>query len=190
MATESAFTGRSTVKGLDHYRSEFEGDFGGNQVKGVTVLAGDKGWRKFGDQNMAMDADGVANEKRSIYLQVIPTTIVPLKAKGFKVETAGEDKVGDKAAVVLKVTAPDGKDFKISFDKDSGLPLKLVAVVAGFMGDEFTQETTMADYKDFDGIKKATKVESKRDGERFVEVEILEFKALDKVESETFAEPK
>ncbi len=40
---ESEFTGKSTAKGLDHYRSEFEGDFGGNQVKGVTVLAGDKG---------------------------------------------------------------------------------------------------------------------------------------------------
>jgi hypothetical protein len=187
---ESEFTGQSTIKGLDHYRSEFEGDFGGNQVKGVTVLAGDKGWRKFGDQNMEMDADAVANEKRSIYLQVIPATIVPLKAKGFKLETAGEEKVADKPALILKVTAPDGKDFKLSFDKQSGLPVKLVAVVAGFMGDEFTQETTMADYKDFDGIKKATKVESKRDGERFVEVEILEFKTLEKVEASTFAEPK
>ena len=38
--------------------------------------------------------------------------------------------------------------------------MKIVAVVAGFKGDEFTQETTLADYKDFDGIKKATKVEN------------------------------
>jgi hypothetical protein len=187
---ESEFTGQSTVKGFDHYRSEFEGDFGGNPVKGVTVLAGDKGWRKFGDQNMEMDADAVANEKRTIYLQVIPATIVPLKGKGFKVETAGEEKVADKPALILKVTAPDGKDFKISFDKESGLPAKVVAVVAGFMGDEFTQETTMTNYKVFDGIKKATKVESKRDGERFVEVEVLEFRALDKVDAAAFAEPK
>ena len=119
---DSDFTGRSTVQGLDHYRSEFEGDFGGNQVKGVMVFAGDKGWRKFGDQNTGKDADGVANQKRSIYLPVIPTTILPLKDKGFKVETTGEDKVGDKARVALKVTPPDGKDFKISFDKESGLP--------------------------------------------------------------------
>ncbi len=137
-----------------------------------------------------MDADAVANEKRTIYLQVIPTTIVPLKGKGFKVEAAGEEKVADKPAVVLKVTAPEGKDFKISFDKQSGLPVKLVAKVTGFMGDEFTQETTMTDYKDFDGLKKATKVEAKRDGERFVEVEVLEYKVLDKVDADTFAEPK
>ena len=39
----SQFTSHSTLQGLDHYRSEFEGEFGGNPFKGVTVLNGDKG---------------------------------------------------------------------------------------------------------------------------------------------------
>src|SRR5262245_11894913 len=43
------YSTRVTVKGVDHSRSEFEGEFNGNPVKGVTVLAGDKGWRKFGE---------------------------------------------------------------------------------------------------------------------------------------------
>ena len=61
--------------------------------------------------------------------------------------------------------------------------------MAGFQGEDFTQESTFADYKDFGGIKKATKLESKRDGERFLEAEITEFKVLEKAEPETFAEP-
>ena len=137
-----------------------------------------------------MDDDGIANEKRMIYLTVIPGTLVPLKVKDFKIEPAAEEKVGDKPAVGIKVTAPDGKDFKLYFDKESGLPVKLVAKVIGFQGDEFTMETTYASYKDFDGIKKATKVESKRDGEKFIAQEISEFKVLDKAPDETFAEPK
>ena len=52
------------MQGLDHYRSEFEGEFNGNPIKGVTVLNGDKGWRKFGENAMEMDEDAVANEKR------------------------------------------------------------------------------------------------------------------------------
>jgi hypothetical protein len=187
---ENEIATQTTVQGLDHYRGEFEGDFGGNTVKGVTVLNGDKGWRKFGDNFMEMDADAVANTKRTLYLQVLPATLVRLKGKGFKVESAGEEKVGDKPAAVLKVTAPDGKDFKLYFDKESGLPVKQVATVAGFNGEEFTQETTYGNYKDFDGIKKATKIESKRDGSRFIETEITEFKVLDKVDPETFSEPK
>ena len=59
---------------------------------------------------------------------------------------------------MLKVTGPDGKDFTLCLDKESGLPVKLVAKVLSFQGEEYTSETTYADYKDFGGIKKATKV--------------------------------
>lgn len=180
------FSGERTFQGLDHYRSEFEG----NQFKGVVVLDGDKGWRKFGDNKREMDAAGVANEKRSVYLAVVPITIVPLKTNGFKVESAGEEKVADKPAVVLKVTGPDGKDFTLAFDKDSGLPVRLVAKVTGFGGQEFTQETSFGDYKEFGGLKRPTKVESKRDGQTFMTTAFSDFKVLDKVDPKTFAEPE
>jgi hypothetical protein len=180
----------TTVQGIDKHRAEFEGTFNGDEVKGVTVIAGDKGWRKFGDDVTALDGDDLASEKRRAYIQAAPATILPLKGKGFKVESAPEEKVGDKPAAVLKVTAPDGKDFKLFFDKESGLPVKLVATVRGFQGEDFTQETTFADYKDFGGIKKATKVDSKRDGMKFVTLEVADYKVLDAVEPGTFDEPK
>jgi len=186
---ESSFTSKSTMVGLDRFRGEFEGEFGGNMVKGVTVLDHDKGWRKFGDMSMDLDEGGLANEKRTIYLQVVAITLLPLKGKDFQVEAAGEEKVGDAEAVGVKVTPPDGKEFKLYFDKTTGLPLKLVAKVVGFMGDEFTQETTYDDYKDFAGIKKATKIVSKRDGEQFLEAEISDFELLEKVDDEWFVEP-
>jgi hypothetical protein len=181
---------QATAQGLDHFRSEFQGEFGGNTIKGVSVVNGDKAWRKFGDNSMEMDANALANEKRTLYLQLTPILILPLKGKGFKVETAGEEKVGDKAAVALKVTGPDGKDFKLFFDKESGLPVRLTATVAGFNGEEYVQETTFSDYKEFAGIKKATKVESKRDGQKFISQEITEFKALDKPDPKLFEEPQ
>jgi hypothetical protein len=187
---DNEFTAHTTVQGLDHFRQEFEGEFGGNKIKGITVLAGDKGWRKFGDMSMELDKDALANEKRNVYLTVAPMAVLPLKSQGFKVEPAGEDKVGDKPAVVVKVTGPDGKDFKLAFDKESGLPVRVTAKVVGFMGDEATQETTVSDYKDFQGIKRATKIEVKRDGEKFLEQEITEFKVLDSVDPKTFEEPK
>src|SRR5437870_1276623 len=48
MGSDNAFTGKVTVQGLDHFRSEVDGEFGGNKIMIATVLAGDKGWRKFG----------------------------------------------------------------------------------------------------------------------------------------------
>ena len=183
---ESDTTTEMIFKGIDHYRREF----GNDQFHGVVVLAGDKGWRKFGDNSSTIEGDAVANEKRTIYLWVIPVTLVPLKNNGFKFEAAGEEKVGDKPAVILKVTGPDGKDFTLSFDKESGLPVKQVAKVVGFQGQEYTLESTFSDYKDFGGIKKATKLQMKRDGEKFQDLEVTEFKVLDKVDPDAFTEPK
>jgi outer membrane lipoprotein-sorting protein len=183
---ESDTTTEMIFKGLDHYRREF----GNDQFHGVVVLDGNRGWRKIGDNSSTIEGDAVANEKRTIYLSVIPITLVPLKNNGFKYEAAGEEKVGDKPAVILKVTGPDGKDFTLSFDKGSGLPVKQVAKVVGFQGQEYTQESTFGDYKDFSGIKKATKIQIKRDGEKFQDLEVTEFKVLDKVDPDAFAEPK
>jgi hypothetical protein len=183
---ENDFDGQLTVEGLDHLKRELSND----QFHVVTVLGGSKGWRKFGDNSSELDDDGVSNEKRYLYLQVVPVTLVPLKGKGFKVEKADDEKVGDKPAAVLKITAPDNKTFTLFFDKESGLPVKQVAQVIGFQGQEHEQVTTYAAYKDFGGIKKATKVEVKRDGEMFQNAEVTEFKVLDKVDPDTFMEPK
>ena len=183
---DNAFKGDVTVQGLDHCRQEFEGDLG----KFVMVLAGDKGWMAFGDNTTALDKDPLAGAKRDIYLQMIPVTLLPLKDKDFKIEAAGEEKVDGKPAVGLKVTAPDKKDFTIHFDKESGLPVKLAAKITDFGGAEVAQETTYSDYKEFDGIKKATKVVIQRDGKKFLEQQISDFKVLDKVDPKTFAEPK
>jgi hypothetical protein len=187
---DSKFTMQTTVQGLDQFRQDFEGDFMGTTIKGVTVLNGAKGWRKFADMVMELDADGVANEKRSVYLSATASSILPLKGKGFKVESAPEEKVAGKPTAVLKITPADGKVFTMYFDKDSGLPVKQVAKVVGFDGAEFTQETRLSNYKDFDGIKKATQVENLRDGEKFLSLTVTEFKVLDKADPKLFAEPK
>jgi hypothetical protein len=187
---ESDVSIQATTQDLDHVRQEFESELGGMKVQILTVLAGDKGWGKFGDRKIDLNKDRLANQKRDLYLQVVPVTLVQLKGKDFKVAAAGEEKIDGKPAVGLKVTAPDDKDFTLFFDKESGLPVKLVAKVMTFQGKEAKQETTFSNYKEFDGIKKATKIETKRDGEKFSELEITEFKVLDKVDPKTFDEPK
>jgi hypothetical protein len=187
---DNEFKSQTTVQGMSHSRQEFEGEFGGNQIKGVTILAGDKGWRKLGDDASPLENEALANQKRVAYLQVVPAMVLPLTEQGFKIDAVADAKVGDKPAVEIKVTGPDGKDFQIYFDKESGLPVKLVAKVLGFQNDEFTQETTFADYKDFDGIKRATKVEMKRDGQKFLDQQLSDFKVLDKVDPKAFEEPK
>ena len=185
---ETEGTSTATMQGMDHFRQEAEGEFNGNKFRFVTVLDGDKGAGKFGDNRSEMDKAGVTSQKRIVYLTLIPITILPLKGKEFTLETIAEEKIGDKPAVGIKVTGPDKKDFKLYFDKESGLPVRTTAKIAGFQGEEVTQETTYSDYKEMAGIKKATKVVAKRNGEKFQEQQVTEFKLLDKVEPKTFTD--
>ena len=71
----------------------------------------------------SVQSKGRAFGKVNGYLQVVPITLIPLKDKAFKVESAGEEKVGEKPAAALKVTGPDGKDFTLLFDKDELIAL-------------------------------------------------------------------
>ena len=122
-------------------------------------------------------------------LLIGPALLVPLKSAKFKAEVAGDENVAGKPATALKFKGPEGKEFELWFDKENGLPVKLLADVVGPMGQEYTQETTYAAYKDFDGVKKATKVIVKRDGEEFQKYEVVEFKVLNSVPRDTFTEP-
>jgi len=187
--TEHDFTGQIIMQGLDRVRTETEIDFLGQKQKMLSVLNGDKAIEVFGHMPLEPD-DAVASLKRRLYLAIIPVTVAPLMGQRFKIGAAGEEKVGGRPAVVLKVTCPDGKDFTISFDKESGLPVKAVGKVFSLDGQQVTLERTYSDYKDFEGIKVATRIESKIDGKPSRKSELTEFKLLDKVDALTFAIPK
>jgi|HubBroStandDraft_6_1064221.scaffolds.fasta_scaffold09167_6 hypothetical protein len=187
--TESAFTSEATVAGLDRFRQTFEGEFNGEKVKGVTVINGDKGWRKFGEMGMELDKDAMAIAKRSVYLEAVSGNPLLLKEKGFKIQSAPDEQFEGKDVACVKVTGPDGKDFTILFDKTTGLPVKEVAKVIGFGGEEVTQETIFKEYKVFDGFKTATKVEIKHDGQKFLDGVGSDFRRLDNVDAKTFENP-
>jgi hypothetical protein len=185
---ENDVTTEVTYQGTDHVHREISTD----QFQGVVVLNGDKGWRRFGDNGtMELDDAAIEREKRNAYLQVIPVKLVLVKGKDYKLDTAGEEKVDDKPAVGVKITTPDGKDFTLYFDKESGLPVKEVAKVMSFNGEqEHLQVVTFSDYKEDGGIKHATKSKATRDDRPFNEMEVTEFKILDKVAPDAFSEPK
>lgn len=187
---ELAFTFETTAKGRDQYRATYEGESNGEKFSGATVLDGDKGWKKVNDNTEELTGEKLANEKRNAYLDVTPVLLAPLKGKGFKLDSAGDETVDGKPAVAVRVTGPDGKEFTLSFDKESGLPVKLNARVVDYDGTEYTQDTSFEDYRDFDGIKVATRSRIKKNGERYIEVEGVEFKVIDEVPPATFAEPK
>jgi hypothetical protein len=177
---------QATAMGIDRYRETYEGMAGGEKFTGAIVIDGDKGWRKENDQVEKLEGEKLEHAKRNAYLDVVPILLTLLKGKGFQLDSAEED----KTTTGIRAKGPDGREFTIRFDKESGLPARLSGDVVDEDGEEFTEEMTFEDYREFDGIKVATRSSIKKDGERYIEVEEMEFKAIDEVKPDAFAEPK
>ena len=186
---EHEFTSQTIAQGFDRFRSELKVDgVVGRQLRMRSVLNRDKVWLSVG--GMALHPDhALAGMKRSAYLALIPVTVVPLKGPGFKVQAAGEEQVEGEPALVIKVTCPDGSDMAISFNKNSGRPVKAAGKVFALDGRDVVQETTYGAYRNLGGIHVATRLEVKIDGKPYRRQELTEFKILDKVEPSTFSTP-
>lgn len=184
------YTGELTIAGLDRSRSEIVMlDPGGDNHSIISILNGDKAWLTWGDR-AAKATQHAAGLKRNLYFALIPVTLAPLKDPRFKVEVAGDEKVGGRLAVILKVTCPDGEILKVSFDKENGLPVKAVGKAILLddpdMNLDANQEMIFSDYKDFGGVKTAARIDFKSKGFNR-RLEVIEFKVLEKVDPSSFA---
>ena len=75
------------------------------------------------------------------------------------------------------------------FDKETGLLAKFEHRAKDATGKEVSEERIVLEYRDTDGVKTAKKAQINHDGAKFLEVEILEAKILDKLDDSEFEMP-
>lgn len=90
------------------------------------IIGGDEGW---GETEYArgmgqMPADSVKAAKWQCACEMIPVNPALLKNKIFKLEFAGRALIDGKPAETLKITGPTGGSFLLSFDVESGFPVR------------------------------------------------------------------
>jgi hypothetical protein len=158
----------------------------------ILVLNGEKGWVHRTGGTEELDKSALAHWRRAPYFRWIPVTVLPLKEKGIKLAAEAEEKVGGWPAVGIKLTPPDGQVFQIYFDKESGLPVKMVMKVKDEgTGKESSFARLYTNYREIQGVKVAMKVvEQDLDaGKTMSETEISDFKFADKLDEKVFAKP-
>ena len=106
-----------------------------------------------------------------------PRQVLRLKDPDHKMALLDEEtKIGDRAAVGVKVTGPHYNQT-MYFDKETHLLLKGTA-------SDILREVAFSDYKKFDGIPIAQK---EHDGH--FEPEVIDFRAVDKFDAKLFEQP-
>jgi hypothetical protein len=187
--TEIEWTGDFSAQLPKQMKSAIEAEFNGMKITFVRITNGDKGWLvQFGNPD-EMNAEQLDDAKEENYANWV-TSLLPLRDPAFSLSALGESKVGDRPAVGVKVSHKDHRDVSLFFDKENGLLVKSQRRFKDLMsGMEVDQETIYSDYKDADGIKRFTKMSSKRDGKDFLEAQITDFKPAEKLDDGVFGKP-
>jgi outer membrane lipoprotein-sorting protein len=182
-----AFTGTWAWQAPDKFRIALTMTATG--IQKVRVLDGDKGWVKRDDATAEeMPPEVAAEEQRQAAALTALTTLLPLKEMGVNRELGGELVVGGRTGLELKATR-DGREMRVWFDKETGLPLKGAWTVKDAAGKDVLQEMLPSDYQEFNGVKKALKLQVLQDGKLLVEMQLSDFKAADKLDEKVFAKP-
>lgn len=183
------YTGETSLQLPNRQRIEIASKIGGQDFKFTQVVDGDKGWRKFGDKTEEMTKEMLEEAKEEMNAATI-THLAFLSDKKYQLSPLGEVKVGDHAAVGVRVERKGYRDVSLFFNKDSGLLLQMERRGKDLMsGEEYTATTRYDNYKKVEGMMVPHKLTLKHDGKLYVEGEILEVKLFEKLEDNLFEKP-
>jgi hypothetical protein len=183
------FTQAIQLQMPDRVKSVMDIEVGGQKQTITTVFDGKSLWINANGMNIATDDKMIEEVKEQMYAGEVGK-LVGLKDKKYQLSPLGEVKVEGMDAVGILVASKGHKDISLFFDKKSGLLVKMERRALDAMsGQEFTQETILKDYHEVQGMQEAKKTLIYRDGKKFIEAEVIDFKFVDKFDDSTFAKP-
>jgi hypothetical protein len=180
------YTETMSIQHPDRMRIDIEAD----NFKFTQVFNKDKGWRKINDSTEDLPKEEVAEIGEQMYAGTVSSLVV-LQDKSYKLSPLVENKVGDRAAIGMRVEHKGHRPISLYFDKDNGLLLKTETTGKDARNDnkEFTSEELLSDYKKVGELMVAHKVRINRDGKKYVEAEVTECKLSEKLDDSVFAKP-
>lgn len=190
MGMEVPMAGEIATQRADRIRVKVEVEAGGQKFTFASVLAGNKGWQRLGDNTTDLDKDAVAELVEQAHAGWIASLAPLTAAKGLSLATTGEQVVDEKKAVGVRVSAKGRRDVVLYFDAATHLLVKSEhRVKDDATGQEVTEENFPSAYKEVRGTKQAMKFTTKRDGKLHVAGEISDYQLSEKLDDSTFAKP-
>jgi len=183
-------TGETSLQKPDKVKNVLNLDFSGKKLELITVFNGKQLWVNSMGQTKEVDDEKILNAAREEMQIEGAGSLSDFLKEPYELNALGESKVKDKAAIGIRVSKKGQRDFNIFFDKKTGLVVKTeMRTLNAMTMQEITQEKFVLEYQDKAGMKIAKRVEIQRDGKPFMEIEITDVQALEKLDDSVFAKP-
>jgi hypothetical protein len=185
------FTGEMAVQGLAKARTVMTFEFMGKKQTIVAVVYGDKGWVKANDVVTEIDQKTLAVQTGDHGYITEMAMLLPLARgdKGATLAPVGDGKVGGRPTTGVEISRKNYPTVRLSFDKDTALPLKL-EWKASVEGKQETHDILLGDYKEIGGLKVAMKLTARRNGKVFYEYEVSDFRIVDRLDDKLLEKPR
>lgn len=155
----------------------------------VTVFNDGRGWSDVNGDTKELDEKMLEEIKQAGNLMMLGTLRF-VDDKDYKITSLGESKVDGKPVLGVKVARQGYRDASLYFWKETGLLAKVERQTYDTSKAQDTaEERLILDYQDVGGAKIAKKILVRRDGKKYLEAEVTEYKALDKVDPAEFTKP-
>lgn len=172
------------------FRRQFKFTFMGTDVDSNQVFDGKNFWISTNGMLMTFDKKEDIDALKEAMHAEKAAGLALLGDKNIELALIGDDKVDDTPVVGVRVSEKGHKDVSLFFDKKTHLLKKIVNRGLDFQSHmEVEQERVIEEYKEFEGLKRPTKVTVNKDGKKQVVVEIAEMKYIDKPDDNTFSKP-
>jgi hypothetical protein len=195
MGMDLEITGNLAYSLPDRYRMEIDTEVMGIKVSINQTVKGDKVKSTVTAGGMTMPAPGGDEEKDELKLAAAmqeAEQLTPLlDKKKFTIKAGDEEEVnGRKASIVIVMPANLKKEFKLFFDKESGLITKTahrgLGPGEGAAPVEVLEETYVSDYKKVNGVQVPMKMEVKHDDKKFMALTLSDYELVEKIDDKEF----
>jgi hypothetical protein len=117
-------------------------------------------------------------------------SLVPLMRENFTMAMLDPAQVRGRWAVGLRISQQGRRDIELYFDRETWLLVKSSTIRRSSLDKDQRWEVISEEFREFDGVKIATKSVTYRDTKKWLESEVIEARFVDELPAETFAEPR
>lgn len=150
--TQAPFTAEAYARPSGTNRLAMRAELLGQAIDIVQVSSEEKGWRSMNGEVSDLSKEELEGLRQSRHHERVTALVALLKDKGFTLAPLPDAKVNGRPAVVLKVSYQGQPDVTLSFDKETGLPVKSAYRGKDDSGDgkEKLHETVNLNYREVD----------------------------------------
>jgi hypothetical protein len=183
-------TGETSLQKPDKVKNVMKLEIKGKAIDVITVFNGKKLWVNAAGQTKEIDDEKILKAAREEMQAEGAGSFADFLKAPYELSAIGDVKVKGKDAIGIRISKKGQKDISMFFDKKTFLTVKTeMRALDGMTGQEITQEKFILSYQDKSGMKIAKRVEIVKDGNAFMNIEILDATPFEKLDDSVFAKP-